>query len=243
MTARTNQGMPLFGADAERRLFLGLLANVIREFEWACLSYCLMANHVHLLVRPARANLSEGMQRLTTRYARHYNDRRQRYGHVFQGRFGSRVVGRDRYLREVLRYIALNPVRAGLCALPEDYRWSAHRALAAIGPTGLVAVDDALAGFGTDPLERAASYRAFVADRAADAEFATDYEARVAPTRTLPPDLLRLAEELDRDSLILIARREHGHSFASIARALGCARSTVARRFAALEHIRATRGV
>ena len=84
--------MVLFGDAAEHQLFLQMLWTVLRDCGWTCLSYCLMPNHVHLLLRLPRPTLSLGMQRLETGWARRYNDRRGRYGHVFQGRFASRLV-------------------------------------------------------------------------------------------------------------------------------------------------------
>lgn len=244
MTARTNLGMALFEVDAEHRFFLGLMHNTVLDFGWKCLSYCLMPNHVHLLIRHVTPNLSPGMQRLATRYARYYNDRRERYGHVFQGRFGSRIVARESHLREVMRYIALNPVRAGLCPDPAGYPWSAHRALLGVARTGFLSVDEGLGVFGTTGTEARAAYGAFVADRSADQQFATGYGSPLGPDRGVAAgDLSKLVERLDRDALITTAHLEHGYSLAAIARALGCARSTVTRRFAKLEREHATRGV
>lgn len=242
VTLRTNRGLPLFDLDEERRLFLRLVRETVQDSGWACLSYCLMWNHVHLVVQHQSPNLSAGMQRLTTRYARHYNDRRGRYGHVFQGRFGSRIVTRESYLREVMRYVALNPVRASLCNHAGEYPWGAHRALLGQTSTSLVSVERALRPFGTTVRDARAAYAAFVLDRSADARFGAEYDSPLPADRTATPTLPDLARTLDRDALILTAHREHGYSLAAIARTLGCARSTVTRRFAKLERS-AQRGV
>jgi REP element-mobilizing transposase RayT len=83
-----------------------------------------MTNHFHLLVETSEPNLSPGMQQLISRYARYFNERFAFEGHLFQQRFTSRLIGSERQYAEVLRYIALNPVRAGLCAHPSDWPWS-----------------------------------------------------------------------------------------------------------------------
>ena len=225
VTQRTTSGLTLFGDDAERRLFLRLVGSTCRELHWTCLSYCLMSNHVHLLVRPTHGNLSDGMQRVATRYARHYNVRRGRHGHLFQGRFWSAAVNDLTYLREVTRYIALNPVRAGVVGDPGRYPWSAHRALLGLTTSTLVAPNRTLEAFGRGQAALE-NYAEFVGDISAGARFAMEYESPPRPDARLD----ELARTLDRDHLIRIAHLEHGYSLAAIARELGCARSTVTRR-------------
>ena len=237
MTQRTITGLPLFDTDAERRLFLRLVGNACRELDWTCLSYCLMSNHVHLLLQPAKANLSDGMQRLATRYARQYNLRRGRHGHLFQGRFWSGAVSDLAYLREVTRYIALNPVRAGVVSDPALYPWSAHRTLLGHSTSTLVASNRTLEAFGRGRAARE-TYAAFVGDRSASARFAAEYESSPCPDARLED----LARTLDRDQLITVAHLEHGYSLAAIAGELGCARSTVTRRLRRLTERNATRG-
>ena len=90
------------------------------------LAWCLMENHVHLLVEDGGGVLSSAMHRLGTIYARHYNERAGRVGHLFRGRFLSSPVETESYLLEAVRYIHNNPSKAGLCPA-EDYRWSSYR--------------------------------------------------------------------------------------------------------------------
>jgi len=89
-----------------------------------CHAYCLMPNHYHLLVETPRANLDDAMQRLNGTYALRFNRHHERTGHLFQGRYGSTLITDDDYALTVVRYIAANPVQAGLCAGPEDWPWS-----------------------------------------------------------------------------------------------------------------------
>jgi putative transposase len=87
-----------------------------------------MDNHVHLLVETPEPNLSSGMQRLHGHYARSFNERHGRCGHVFQGRFGSVLVRTQPQFWTVVSYIVRNPVEAGFCERPELWRWSSHAA-------------------------------------------------------------------------------------------------------------------
>jgi putative transposase len=112
--------------DVDRRIYLATLARVTRRQRWRCLAYCLMPNHVHLLVETPLANLGAGMQRLHGDYAHVFNERHGRSGHVFQGRYGSVRIVTDEQLWAVAAYVALNPVEAGLCERPEQWRWSSH---------------------------------------------------------------------------------------------------------------------
>jgi putative transposase len=119
----------IFVDDDDRRAYLGLLGTVVIRQRWRCLAYCLMDNHVHLLLETPEPNLGAGMQRLHGTYGREFNDRHERSGHVFQGPYGSARVKRDAHLVMAAAYIAANPVEAGACRRPEDWSWSSHAAL------------------------------------------------------------------------------------------------------------------
>jgi putative transposase len=154
----------IFGDDDDRRLYLSLLTGVARRFRWHVLAYCLMPNHVHLLIETTEPNLGRGMHMLHGVYAQAFNKRWTRVGHLFQSRFGSRIVHDEVQLAVVLAYIAVNPVAAGLCADPVDWAWSSHRALVAGDAATVVDVGrlaQHLAPFG----ELQASYRTFVETR------------------------------------------------------------------------------
>lgn len=101
-----------------------MLGEVSSRYGWECLAYCLMTNHVHLLVRTRDATLGVGVQQLHGRYAQEFNKRHERPGHLFQGRYGSTRVETESQFHAVTAYIARNPVEAGLCAHPDDWRWS-----------------------------------------------------------------------------------------------------------------------
>ena len=124
--------MKIFLDDTEFGWFVGLLGEVVEEFAFECWNYCLMPNHYHLTLRPTLGNLSEGMKQLNGEYARWWNRRHQHVGHVFQGPFKDQIVQEDRYCLTLCRYIALNPVRAGLAARPDDWMWSSYAAIAGL---------------------------------------------------------------------------------------------------------------
>src|SRR3954464_8651193 len=169
VTARGNAKQPIYLDDRDCETFLRTLDHVRARFGWRCLAYCLMVNHYHLVVETPRPNLSDGMRLLNGTFTQRFHRRYERGGHVLQGRFHSVLVDRDEYLLELVRYIARNPVRAGLCPRPEDWRWSSHRALAGLAPPRIVAVDGLLSLFAADRAEARRRYLAFVHDAEGDA--------------------------------------------------------------------------
>jgi putative transposase len=142
VTARGNDRRPIFEDDDDCARFLIVLASTVARYRVLCHAYCLMGNHYHLLVQTPEANLSVAMRYLNGVYTQRFNRRHERCGHVLQGRFGAQLVDGDAYLREVCRYIVLNPVRAGLVAHPGEWRWSSFRATAgATAAPGYLTVD------------------------------------------------------------------------------------------------------
>ena len=127
--ARGNNRRRIYADDVDRVRYLALLGIVVLRQRWHCLAYCLMDNHVHLLIETAAPNLGEGMRRLHGAYGRAYNDRHSADGHLFQGRYGSVRVKDDAHLLAVTAYIAANPVQAGLAADPSGWPWTSHAVL------------------------------------------------------------------------------------------------------------------
>jgi putative transposase len=127
VTLRGNRGQVIFRDDGDRSFFLRALDVAAREYHWAWLAYCLMSNHCHLVIETPERTLGLGMRQLAGRHAQAFNRRHGTYGHVFQGRYGSVLVDSDVHFAQLLRYVALNPVSAGLCTEPAEWRWSSHR--------------------------------------------------------------------------------------------------------------------
>lgn len=134
VTTRGNARATIFHDDSDYEAFLRRLESTVRDFGWLLHAYCVLPNHYHLLVETPLANLGKGMLVLNGSYARRYNARYDRVGHVFQTPYRSRFVTDDPYFMESLRYIANNPVRAGLCIDPAAWRWSSYRATVALEP-------------------------------------------------------------------------------------------------------------
>ena len=165
VVARATFGRMLFVDEADRRRFFRRLHVVTRRYGWRVTAYCLMGTHYHLVVEIARPNLALGVQALNSVYARGFNLRHGRHGHVFSERYDPTIVLSDAHLLEVHRYVVLNPVRAGLCADPRDYRWSSFRATAGLGAVpGLLDVEAILRLFAEDPRRARARYLAFIED-------------------------------------------------------------------------------
>jgi REP element-mobilizing transposase RayT len=166
VTARGNAGRRIYRDDGDRERFLALLARVVRRRKWLCHAYCLMDNHFHLLLELPDAGLACGMQWLNATYAQGFNRTGLRSGHLFQGRYDSRLVQRERHLLVAARYVVLNPVRALLCDDPAEWMWSSYRATAgdsdSVDP--VLTTDFVLSHFGGGEVASRARYRAFVAD-------------------------------------------------------------------------------
>jgi REP-associated tyrosine transposase len=127
--ARGNGRQDIYLDDVDRHSYLFLLGRVIAKQQWRCLAFCLMDNHVHLLIETPIANLGDGMRSLHGVFAQQFNARHGRSGHLFQGRYGSVLMRTEGHVWTVAAYIARNPVVAGLCHRPDDWRWSSHRAI------------------------------------------------------------------------------------------------------------------
>jgi putative transposase len=104
--------------------FVCLLGMVVDRFLWTHHAYCLMPNHYHLIIQTTRIRLSSGMHRLNGIYAQGFNDRYERVGHLFQNRFGARLIEDEAYLGAACEYVVNNPVRAGLVETAADWPWS-----------------------------------------------------------------------------------------------------------------------
>jgi putative transposase len=126
LTARGDRQGAIFDDDQDRLVFLDLLAKEVLQQSWVLYAFCLMGNHYHLLLETPEPNLVQGMRRLNGVYTQAFNRRHRRVGHVLQGRYKSILVDKDSYLRELCRYVVLNPVRAGMVASVEDWHWSSY---------------------------------------------------------------------------------------------------------------------
>ena len=130
--ARGNGGERIVADDADRIAFLAGLARASERYGWRVHAYCLMDTHFHVVVETPEPTLGSGMQRLLGAYASRFNQRHDRYGHLFAGRYSASLVDSEAYAIEVCAYVVLNPVRAGIVDAPEDWPWSSYRATAGL---------------------------------------------------------------------------------------------------------------
>jgi putative transposase len=260
--SRGNAKQPIFFEDEDYEQFLDLLSATAGRFRVLCRAYCLMQNHFHLLLEPSAYPLSRMMQQLNSAYGQGFNRRHNRVGHVLQGRFKALLVDRDEYFLQVLRYIVLNPVEAGLVSAPAEWRWSSYRATAGLGGgPAFLALDDVWKAFDADVGSARGLFADFVG--AGPCQTAppgpvvfgsTAFTAQVGlvlePHREIRdisraerfavrPSLDRLfaksREGWSRDALMREAFRRHGYTLREIGELVGLHPSTVWRRIRSAE--------
>jgi REP element-mobilizing transposase RayT len=142
VTARRVDRWPLFVDEADYRQYVRLLERTVKRFGWVLLSFCLMPNHIHLLVELSEPNLAKGMHWLHLMYVRWFNDRHGRGGRLFEHRYAPKLVTDELYFVTVVRYIENNPVKAALAASPERWPWSSRGIVAAQGCPPWLADDE-----------------------------------------------------------------------------------------------------
>ena len=163
LTSRGNARGRIFVRDGDRETFLKVLADTVVRYRWICHAYCLMDTHYHLLVETRLPNLSLGMRQLNGLYTSRFNKLNRRTGHVFQGRYKAVLVEKEAHLLELGRYVALNPVQAGMVGRPESWQWGSYAAT--IGRSArppFLTIGWLLEQFGRDRARAIRAYRRFV---------------------------------------------------------------------------------
>lgn len=257
VTSRGDRREPIFEEDEDHQVFLKILKEVVKRFNWICHAYCLMTNRYHLVVETPEGNLSKGMRHLNGMYTQASNRRYGRIGHLFQGRFKGILVDKDSYLLELTRYVVLNPVRAKMVKRPGEYAWSSY--LAMVGEVSVpdwLATDGLLVQFGKRRAEARRRYTQFVAEGISkgsiwqdlrqqiylgDDTFVerTQRKAKVQGDELSIPQVQRrkpapslvsvLAKHPDRDDAIVAAYATGAYSYREIAEHFGIHLATVGR--------------
>jgi REP element-mobilizing transposase RayT len=187
LITRGNARQSIYADDLDRECHLQLLARTVDRYGWRCHAYCLLGNHYHLVVETPRPNLPVAMRQLNGLYARHFNDRYDRCGHVFQSRYRSILIENDEHLLNVCRYVVLNPVRAGISVSPADYRWSSYRATAGLAnPPDFLTVARVLGHFDGRRVVAQARWRAYV-EEGSPKRFASTVNASAAGASSRTP--------------------------------------------------------
>ena len=176
------KSMALFRDDDDRDFAVELLRETIALCDWTCLEYVVMTTHYHVLLQLPSPTLTRGFHHFNLRYARYFNKRYEKRGHVFDARFQSKVVEGGFGQLETARYLARNPVKARICELPEQYPWCGYgTTIGLFRDDRIVDIAAALAPIGTR-----ASYRTYVdeSDRRARWSQFVARRRSVKPTRT-----------------------------------------------------------
>jgi REP-associated tyrosine transposase len=160
---RGNQRQKTFLSDRDYQAYMERLARYRKKYGYGLYAYCLMPNHVHLLLESSDRPLAKLMQGLQQSYSQYYNRKHHKTGHVFEGRYQAIICQKDEYLLELIRYIHLNPVRAGMVKSAEAHRYSGHHACLHGKATETIDPGKVLAILGGK-----AAYRRFVSDGLAE---------------------------------------------------------------------------
>jgi REP-associated tyrosine transposase len=247
---RGHEKRAIFRDDVDRGEFIRTLLKVRGLCRWSVLSYCLLPNHYHLVLRTPNPDLARGMRQLNSSYAQAFNRRHERVGHVFQGRYQSRLIQGDDHLAATIRYVVLNPVAAGFCDRPENWPWSGHREVVGLVRSRIVDVDECLTLLGPAGRDRLSRYRSLFADDSpaalpearggivvGDAAYAEQVIAEASDPSIEVPKRQRLAGRPELDAIqagdradwLIAAYYEHGYSQREIAEHLDRHYATVSR--------------
>ena len=164
-----NNGESLFRCEEDHAYFCDILGEGVQRFGHSIHTFCNMTNHVHQAVKAAEEPLKRAYHHDCLKYAKWFNWKYKRKGHLFKGRYKAILVDSEEYLLELIRYIHLNPVRAGMVERPEDYEWSSFRAYLGEDPPEWLTLDWILSMFGEDAQEARARFREFTYRRIDDA--------------------------------------------------------------------------
>ena len=165
---RGNNKQRIFNSDSDYRRLLSILNRVKDVTQFSLYAYCLMPNHVHLLIKVKDQPLSNIMQRILTSYVLKYNWTYKRTGHLFQGRYRVIHCDKDSYLLELVRYIHLNPVRAKLVKSPSDWKWSGHNGYLSKYDDPLIESDPIYSQLSPIPINAKRIYMQFLKDGVSD---------------------------------------------------------------------------
>jgi REP element-mobilizing transposase RayT len=148
--SRGIEGKSIFLNDEGRHIFLDILQNLLGKTGYLLYAWCLMENHYHLLIRINEYPLGSFMRVLNGRYAQYYRKKSGTRGYLFQDRYKSIVTQDQHYIEEMVRYIHLNPIRAGICATIEHldtYLWTGHSVIVGLQSWKIQNTSDVLKKF------------------------------------------------------------------------------------------------
>jgi putative transposase len=155
--------IPYYRDDVDRLTWIRRLVRVLDRYDWTCIVLCQLTTHFHLLLEIPNASLPDGMHDLSSEYAKEFNHRHGRIGYLIRDRYWSRRITTDEYVLTAFRYIARNPIEAGICDRPEDWHWSSFATSCGLAQTfPFVDATIALSQFGNSPAAAILALRDFV---------------------------------------------------------------------------------
>lgn len=196
---RGNAGDPIFFSDQDRyRLYL-IFQYAVERFGCQIHAFCLMRNHIHLIVQTADIPLSRIMQNVSLRFTKWINYTQSRTGHLFQGRYKALLIDADAYLLELVRYIHLNPVRAGIVASADEYQWSGHSAYLGNELLPWFTTDYVLSMLSPDTEQARKAYDSFTKDGIGEGQRSEFHsgtcEGRILGSETFSDEILSMVDQ------------------------------------------------
>lgn len=206
---RGHNRQAVFASDDDYLYYLDNLQEWKEKLGCLIYAYCLMTNHVHLIIDPGNAaeNLAQLMKRVGGRQTRYVNKMERRTGCLWEGRYKSSPISTDEYLLACCRYVELNPVRAGITADPADYRWSSYRVKTGKEKRGWLDLDPCYMGLANNEKDRAESYKTWVKESIPDGEWNL---IRQSLQRGQLTGSLRFVDEIERKTARRVEFRGQG---------------------------------
>jgi len=196
---RGNAGNSVFFEDMDRSKFFLLLQEGIERFNHRVHAYCLMSNHLHLIIQVGDIPLSRIIQNLSFRYTRYINYKKKQTGHLFQGRYKALLLDAEVYLLQLTRYIHNNPVRAKMVTEPSAYGWSSHTVYLGSVSNPWLTTDFILRQFARTKTTAIRLYNDFqlqaLNERRREDYYTGDFEARILGDERFVEEAMRKADQ------------------------------------------------
>lgn len=138
ITTRGNHRNDIYRDGEDYLVYLSILKEALEKYNGILYCYCLMTNHVHLVIETGEFKVSEIMRRVNLFYTKYFNNKYNLIGHLFQGRYFSELIETDRYVLEVSRYVHLNPLRASMVKHLEEYEWSSYSMIIGLSKENII---------------------------------------------------------------------------------------------------------
>ncbi|PIR17093.1 MAG: addiction module toxin RelE [Deltaproteobacteria bacterium CG11_big_fil_rev_8_21_14_0_20_49_13] len=195
--ARGNNRQKIFTCEKDYEHFLFRLQQAKKRFKLILYAYALMPNHFHLLIETGEIPLSKIMQSLQLNYTQYFNRKNKRVGHLFQGRYKAILCQKESYLKELVRYIILNPIRAGLARRLTEWPWSSYLETIDLKDAEIVSTNDVLGLFGSRHKAAVFSFQKFINDGKREGhkkEYYTLKDQRILGEEEFAEDIIKNSE-------------------------------------------------